>query len=140
MRNVLALRLLSLCLLVTPDAFAVAPADLLGPYEAQARHEDSAFAGFSVERGADLYRRGATASRGAAESCASCHSPDPRQPGRHARTGKPIAPLAPAANPERFSDPAKVEKWFGRNCRDVLARECTAREKGDFVRYLMNAK
>ena len=48
----------------------------------------------------------------------------------------PIAPLAPAFNPERFSDPAKVEKWFRRNCNDVLSRECTAVEKADVLAYL----
>jgi hypothetical protein len=139
MRKGLALLLPFLPLIVAPAAFAGAPADLLGAYEAQARREDPAFAGFAPERGAELYRRSVAAGGGAA-SCAGCHSPDPRQPGRHARTGKVIAPLAPAVNPDRLADPAKAEKWFGRNCRDVLARECTAREKGDFVRYLMNAK
>jgi hypothetical protein len=135
-----ALALLLLFPLAGPAAFAAAPAELLGTYEPQATRDEPAFAGFSAERGAHLYRRSVTAAGGSAASCASCHSPDPRQPARHARTGKPIAPLAPAANPDRLSDPAKVEKWFGRNCRDVLARECTAREKGDFVRFLMDAR
>lgn len=43
-------------------------------------------------------------------SCASCHGQLPTQDGRHASTGKVIAPLAPAANPQRFTDPRKVEK------------------------------
>ena len=30
--------------------------------------------------------------------------------------------LAPAFEPRRFTDAAKVEKWFGRNCNDVLGR------------------
>jgi hypothetical protein len=57
--------------------------------------------------------------------------------GRHAKTGKTIAPLAPAANPERFTSLSQSEKWFKRNCNDVLARECTAQEKGDVLAYLM---
>ena len=69
-------------------------------------------------------------------SCATCHTKDPLAQGRHAVTGKDIAPLAPAANPKRFTDPAKVEKWFGRNCNDVLHRACTPQEKGDFVAYV----
>ena len=46
-------------------------------------------------------------------------------------------PLAPFANPERFTRPEKVAKWFKRNCRDVLARECTAQEKGDVLAFVM---
>jgi hypothetical protein len=132
--------LLALLLAVAPAALAGTPADLLGDYEAQARRENAAFVGSSPERGGDLYRRSVTAPGRGATSCASCHSPDPLLSGRHARTGKAIAPLAPAANPDRFTDAAKAEKWFGRNCRDVLGRECTAREKADFVRYLTDAK
>jgi cytochrome c peroxidase len=132
--------LLVLLLAVAPAALAGTPADLLGDYEAQARRESAAFAGSSAERGGELYRGSAGASASGAASCASCHSPDPLLSGRHARTGKAIAPLAPAANPDRFTDAAKAEKWFGRNCRDVLGRECTAREKADFVRYLTDAK
>lgn len=135
MRSVLALLFLA-----ASTAFAAAPADLLGTYDAQARSADPAFAGFSSERGAELYRRGAGAAGGGSSSCASCHSPDPRRPGRHARTGKEIAPLAPSAAPGRLTDPAKAEKWFGRNCRDVLGRECTAQEKGDFLRFLIDSK
>ena len=48
--------------------------------------------------------------------------------------------LAPAFNPERFTDPAKSEKWFRRNCNDVLARECTAAEKADVLAWLISLK
>ena len=58
--------------------------------------------------------------------------------GKHTKTGKEIAPLAPATNPQRFADAAKVEKWFNRNCNDVLGRVCTAQEKGDVLAYLMS--
>lgn len=73
-------------------------------------------------------------------SCASCHGAVPTQAGRHAATGKPIAALAPAFNPERFTDSAKVEKWFRRNCNDVLGRECTAAEKADVLGWLLSLK
>lgn len=73
-------------------------------------------------------------------SCASCHTADPRAEGRHAVTGKAIAPLAPAANPRRFTDLAKAEKWFKRNCNDVIGRECTATEKADVVAYLISLR
>lgn len=73
-------------------------------------------------------------------SCASCHRSQPLQAGRHASTGKAIDPLAPGANPAAFTDAARVDKWFRRNCRDVLARECSAAEKADVLAYLMSLK
>src|SRR5262249_3832713 len=39
-----------------------------------------------------------------------------------AAPAKPITPLAPAFDAQRFSDAAKVEKWFRRNCNDVVGR------------------
>lgn len=72
--------------------------------------------------------------------CTSCHGKVPTQSGRHASTDKPIEPLAPAANAKRFTDVAKVEKWFRRNCKDVLARECTAAEKADVLAWLITLK
>lgn len=71
-----------------------------------------------------------------ARSCASCHGRDLTQPGRHVNTGKVIEPMAPSVNPARLTDSAKVEKWFRRNCRWTLARECTAEEKADFLAYI----
>jgi hypothetical protein len=73
-------------------------------------------------------------------ACSTCHTTDPAQTGQHAITGKPIKPLTPAANPDRLSDPAKVEKWFTRNCKEVVGRECTAGEKADFIAFLMEAR
>lgn len=73
-------------------------------------------------------------------SCASCHGQPPTSPNRHASTGKSIAPLAPAFHAERFTDSAKVDKWFKRNCKDVLSRECTAIEKADVLAYLIGLK
>ena len=69
-------------------------------------------------------------------SCASCHGAPPTAQGKHASTGKSIAPLAPAFNPKAFTDTAKVDKWFRRNCNDVLSRECTAVEKADVLAYV----
>lgn len=71
-------------------------------------------------------------------SCASCHGATPTAEGKHASTGKPIGPLAPMSNPQRFSDTAKTEKWFRRNCNDVLGRECTPGEKADVLAWLMS--
>ncbi len=77
-----------------------------------------------------------SANGGDTRSCSSCHGSDLTQPGRHIVTGKPIEPMAVSVNPARLSDPKKVEKWFRRNCRWTLGRECTSREKQDFIRYI----
>lgn len=70
-------------------------------------------------------------------SCASCHGAPPVSRGKHASTGKAIEPLAPAANPNAFTQTAKVDKWFRRNCNDVAKRECSASEKADVIAYLL---
>jgi mono/diheme cytochrome c family protein len=121
------------CILTTGGhASAASPLEIQRAIEADARQAAPGFAGFSAQRGQQFFN----ARHGGDWSCATCHTADPRQPGRHARTGKSIAPLAPAANPERFTSPATVDKWFRRNCNDVLGRTCTAQEKGDVLAWL----
>ena len=73
-------------------------------------------------------------------SCASCHGNPPVSTGKHASTNKTIPPLAPANNPDSLTDSAKTDKWFRRNCNDVLGRECTPQEKADVLAYLINLK
>jgi hypothetical protein len=48
--------------------------------------------------------------------------------------------MAPAVNPDRFADTAKADKWFRRNCNDVMGRECTAGEKADVLAWLLTLK
>ena len=81
-----------------------------------------------------------TTKHGGEWSCASCHGTPPTAQGKHASTGKSITPLAPAFNPKAFTDTAKVDKWFRRNCKDVLSRECSAGEKADVLAYLNSLK
>ena len=114
--------------------FAATPADLARTYGDEARQASPQFKGFSAERGKAFFQ----STHGGDWSCSSCHTANPLAPGRHAKTGKTIAPLAPAANPERFTDPASVDKWFKRNCNDVLGRSCTALEKGDVLAWLLS--
>jgi mono/diheme cytochrome c family protein len=128
----------SLCLIgawlaggaLVPAAQAAVPAELLAAYTGQSG------AAAAPTRGEQLFNT----PQGREWSCASCHGALPSQPGKHASTGKPIGPLAPAFNPERFTDAAKVEKWFRRNCNDVVGRECTAAEKADVLAWLMTLK
>lgn len=126
-------------LLASLNTLAATPQELLKQYEAQAKTENVAFAGFSADRGATFFKTERTHSDGKQVSCSTCHTADPRNQGK-TRANKVIEPMAPIANPQRFTDPAKVEKWFGRNCKDVLERTCTAQEKGDFIQYLVNVK
>ena len=126
-------------LLFSINAFAATPQELLKQYEVQAKQENAAFAGFSADRGASFYRAERTHSDGKKVSCSTCHTSDPRQQGK-TRANKVIEPMAPSVNPQRFTDAAKVEKWFGRNCKDVLERACTAQEKGDYIQYLLSVK
>ena len=64
----------------------------------------------------------------------------PNHDTRHIVTGKVIKPMSPNVNPDRFIDQAKVEKWFKRNCGDVLGGECSAQEKADVLSWLMTVK
>ena len=89
---------------------------------------------------ADKGRTFFTTRHGGEWSCASCHGTPPTAQGKHASTGKSITPLAPAFNPKAFTDTAKVDKWFRRNCKDVLSRECSAGEKADVLAYLNSLK
>lgn len=111
-------------------AQAATPADTLASYVTLAG------ATASAQRGEQLFTR----SHGREWSCASCHGAQPVQAGKHASTGKPIEPLAPAFNAQRFTDAAKSEKWFRRNCNDVLGRECSAGEKADVLAWLLTLK
>jgi len=116
--------------------YATTPTEIQQGYEQAARSGATSFGGFSAQRGEQFFK-----SRHANDwSCASCHTQAPAQQGKHAQTGKTIAPLAPSANAQRFTDPAKVEKWFKRNCNDVLQRPCTAQEKGDVLQYLLSLR
>ena len=69
-------------------------------------------------------------------SCASCHTDNLHANGKHARTSKPIEPLAPSVNKERLTDAKKIEKWFKRNCKWTLGRECSPQEKSDFLSFI----
>lgn len=109
--------------------------EILKTYEAQAKKVDKGFNGFSAENGKKFFLAERTSSKGEKESCSSCHTADPRKSGK-TRAGKAIDPMAPSVNKERFTDKAKVEKWFKRNCKDVYERECTVQEKGDFIAFM----
>lgn len=112
---------------------AETPADFLTAYTSQAKQDNPAFTAPLATRGQQFFQT----AHGKEWSCSSCHTKSPVVPGEHRVTGKIIEPLAPAANAARFTNTRKVEKWFKRNCGDVLGRDCTAQEKGDVLAYLL---
>ena len=119
-------------LTLAPGAHAgdTTPAQLLSHWTAQAGGQADA------ARGQAFFTR----RHGSEWSCSSCHGNPPTAAGKHASTGKPIPPLAPAFNPQALTDTARVDKWFRRNCKDVVARECSATEKADVLAYLVRLK
>ena len=126
----LSLTLAAIVALLSPAAHAITPAEQLAAYSAQAG------APAQTARGEQFF----TTKHGKDWSCASCHTASPTVDGKHASTGKLISPMAPAFNPQRFTDTAKTEKWFRRNCNDVVGRECSASEKADVLAWLISLK
>lgn len=114
---------------LSAGAKAITPSELLKSYEAQSGKA-------SPTRGEQFFN----AKHGKEWSCASCHENPPNHDTKHIVTGKVIKPLAPSANAARFADEAKAEKWFKRNCNDVLGLECTTQEKADVLSWLMTVK
>jgi hypothetical protein len=120
--------ILALLLAFAGAALASPVDDLLQQYRVQGAKD------FSVAAGEKFWEAPhPDPAGGEARRCALCHSSDLRATGKHAVTGKAIKPLSPAANPERLSDAAKIEKWLERNCKWTLGRSCTPQEKGDVL-------
>jgi len=91
---------------------------------------------FDAERGKEFWLKKTPADDGKMRDCTVCHGEKLSVSGKHVKTGKVIDPMAPSANKERYTDRKKVEKWFKRNCKWTIGRECTAQEKGDVLKYL----
>jgi len=107
---------------------------------AKAKGKPFAVEEFSPEGGRQIYLMSRTWEGDEQPACATCHTDNPKQEGKHAVSKKPISPLAPAANPERFISVEKVETNFSKHCRELYSRDCTATEKGHFLTYLMSVK
>ena len=124
--------------LLLPLAGVAAPRDaLLAAQAAAAKAADPAFSGFSAARGEKLQVTKFTGGKAETPSCTSCHGDSPRRAGR-TPAGKSIAALAVSVSPTRYTDAAKVEKWFKRNCHEVLGRQCTPLEKGDWLSAMIS--
>ena len=132
-------RSLALCLLLASMAgHAETPQQVRQAYTTEATAQQAGFSP-ATKRG-DAFFRQRFSHNDKMPACTSCHTDSPLNVGQHAITGKNIRPLAVATNAERFTDPAKVEKWFGRNCKEVVGRACTSAEKADFITYMMEVR
>ena len=119
---------------------------LLATYEAAAKEDgkgkkakSNQFTPFTAEDGRKFYLMRRTW-QSSDPTCSGCHTEDPTKEGKHIDTKKSIKPLAPSANPERFTDIEKIEKNFSEHCVDLLGRNCEAREKGNYIAYMMSIK
>lgn len=137
----ISIALFALLSAVNGSAFADATSaeKLETKYAAIAKNIDPASKGASAEDGKAFFNRQLTI-KGKQVACASCHTANPADTGKNVVTGKPIKPLAPAANPDRFADVDKVEKNFEKHCLDIIGRDCTAQEKANFIAYLLTVK
>lgn len=95
---------------------------------------------FSAEKGKQLFLKTKNWEGEDAPSCSSCHTDDPRQKGKHAASKKPILPLAPISNPDRFTNATKVEKNFSTHCQEIYSRDCDPAEKGHYLAYFLSVK
>ncbi|MBK7414895.1 MAG: DUF1924 domain-containing protein [Dechloromonas sp.] len=125
-------------LLISIAAQAETPQQIRQIYATEAAAQQAGFTP-SAKRGETLFRQ-RFALNDKMPACTSCHTDSPLNIGQHAVTGKSVKPLAVATNAERFADAAKVEKWFGRNCKEVVGRACTPAEKADFVTYMSEVR
>ncbi|MCF6198619.1 MAG: DUF1924 domain-containing protein [Hyphomicrobiaceae bacterium] len=114
-----------------PGVAGPAQDEILKHFQEQAKME------FSVERGQELFTKSYGTGKPKTPSCTTCHTKSPLKSGK-TRVGKVIAPMALSRTKDRYSDLKKVEKWFRRNCKGVIGRECTPQEKVDFLAFMIS--
>ncbi len=91
---------------------------------------------FDAKRGQTLWTKKHPGKDGKDRQCSTCHGTDLSKDGKHAKSGKLIKAMAPSVNPKRYTKLKKINKWFKRNCKWTLGRECSNQEKGDILTYL----
>jgi len=103
-------------------------------------YSDSGTLTFNAQTGEALWNKKFTAEDGSSRSCTTCHGENLHKSGKHKKTGKKIEPMALSVNAERYTKMKKIKKWFKRNCKWTVGRECTMQEKGDVLKYLSQLK
>lgn len=109
-------------------------------YAAFAKTANPEYSGPSAVDGKFFFNRKIKLANGKEAACASCHTANPADEGKHIITGKPIKPLSPTVNYKRFSDVEKVEEQFTKHCNDIIGSDCTAAEKANYIAYLLTEK
>jgi mono/diheme cytochrome c family protein len=138
METIMNKSILAMAMFLSSAAWAETPRQFADAYGAEAARTQPGFTADAGRGRAFAEKRWGVSEK--LSSCTACHTDNPRNQGKHIVTGKQIAPLSPSVNAERFSDPAKVEKWFKRNCKEVVGRLCTPAEKADFIQFVIGAK
>ncbi len=119
---------------------------LIERYATIAKMQDANYAGPSAVDGKTFFNReviqfsGASKKSAKAIACASCHTANPADVGKHIATGKKIPPLSPIVNAKRFDDIEKVEKQFNKHCHEVVGGDCSALEKANYIAFLLEEK
>ncbi|MBL7003111.1 MAG: DUF1924 domain-containing protein [Gammaproteobacteria bacterium] len=91
----------------------------------------------SAEKGQQLWNKEfSNSGKYAKRSCSTCHKSNISLTGKHVNTGKLIQPMSVVSNPKRYTNVKKIKKWFKRNCKWTLGRECSAEEKASFLLFL----
>ncbi|MDD2934197.1 MAG: DUF1924 domain-containing protein [Methylotenera sp.] len=138
----------ALALVSTSQTFADVDTaqQLVKRYATIAKMQDSSYTEPSAGEGKIFFNRkviqfkGDRKSPGKPLSCASCHTENPADNGKHIVTGKKIKPLSPTVNPKRFDDIDHVEKQFAKHCNEIIGSDCTPQEKASYIAFLIEEK
>lgn len=110
--------------------------ELNAQYANEIKATNKNFAGFSAERGKQIYYSVQKDKNNQNINCATCHTDNLKNVGKNPSTGKAIEPLAPSVNKVRLTDKAEIEKWLTRNFKQVYGRVGTPQEKGDVLAFI----
>lgn len=113
---------------------------LVNIYSAIAKHDNPEYTGPTAADGKFFFNRKIKHGNDKEMACASCHTANPADDGKHVVTGKAIRPLSPVVNAKRFEDFEKVQEKFTQHCKDIIGSDCTAAEKASYITYLLTEK
>ena len=134
--NILLVALLGLTAINAQASVANAE-KLIMIYTTQAKAINHEYAGPTVADGKFFFNRKVKLGNGKEMACASCHTANPADNGKHTVTHKVIQPLSPAVNAKRFADFEKVEAKFTQHCTEIIGSDCTAAEKASYITYVL---
>ena len=137
--NIVLLALLSLTA-TSANANVPNAEKLVSIYTAIAKHDNPEYTGPTAADGKFFFNRKIKLGNGKVMACASCHTANPADEGKHIVTGKAIRPLSPVVNAKRFDDFGKVQDKFTQHCKDIIGSDCTAAEKASYITYLLTEK